>query len=310
MMKAFKLSFFVSFLLLLKCDAFAQMGETMQHSRDRKIFSFGLIADVQFADADKAGKRDYRTSVVKLERCIDELNSNDLTFTISLGDIIDRDYSSFDKPLSILERSKVSVYHVIGNHEFSVDEKYKSQVRKRLNNKRGYFHLKERNFDFIMLDGSDVSLFGHKKGSKAYEQALVKLEELKARGFNNATTWNGGIGERQMHWFQRKLEKAERSNRKVLLFCHWPLLPENGTQLWNNHEVLDMINSYACVVAWISGHHHEGSYQKAGNIHHLTIKGMVEAQSETSCGIMEVYPDKLILNGFGDQPDQVIEFLQ
>jgi len=298
------------FFLVTLPHSYAQKELKNINYQQDKLFSFGIIADVQYADADKSGKRDYRNSIYKLEKCLDEFNQHDLAFTISLGDLIDRDYASFDKPLSILERSKAPVHHVIGNHEFSVDDKYKSQVRKRLNNTRGYFHLNEGNFNFIMLDGSDVSIFAHKNNSKAYAQALLKFKELKEQGLNNATTWNGGIGKRQIQWLTRRLEKAERTNRKVVLFCHWPLLPENGTQLWNNREILDHINSYACVVAWISGHHHEGGYHQVGNIHHLTIKGMVEAQSETSCGIMEVYPDKLILNGLGDQPDQVIEFLR
>ncbi len=43
------------------------------------------------------------------------------------------------------------------------------------------------------------------------------------------------------------------------------------------------------------------------NIHHLTVNGMVEAQEETSCGIMEVYPDRLWLKGYGDQKDYSLE---
>ena len=94
----------------------------------------------------------------------------------------------------------------------------------------------------------------------------------------------------------------------MVIFCHWPLLPENGTQLWNNREVLKLISNHHSVIAWIAGHHHSGNYEKTGNIHHLTLKGMVEAKTETSFGIIDVNPDKLVLNGFGDQNNQTLEF--
>jgi hypothetical protein len=103
------------------------------------------------------------------------------------------------------------------------------------------------------------------------------------------------------------LQKADASGKKAAIFCHWPLLPENGTQLWNNREVLSLINTHPSVVAWIAGHHHTGGYEKSGNIHHLILKGMVEAKSETSFGIMEVFPDKLNLKGYGDQSSIVLD---
>jgi predicted MPP superfamily phosphohydrolase len=285
---------------------FSQDFKRNSDHSDNKLFSFGIIADVQYADIEKNGKRDYRNSLAKLEKCITEFNNHDLTFIISLGDLIDRNYDSYDKPLSILQNSIAPVYHVIGNHEFSVEDKYKKDIRKRLNNRKGYFDLEMGDVVFIILDGTAFSTFANAKGSKAYELAKSQYEEMEKQEFNNATTWNGGIGEKQYNWLRKSLEKADQSHRKVILFCHWPLLPENGTQLWNNKAVLDLINGYNCVIAWISGHHHAGHYEKVGKIHHLTINGMVEAREATSCGIMEVYTDKLMLKGYGDQKDFVL----
>jgi len=272
------------------------------------LFSFGVIADIQYADAEKAGGRDYRNSIIKLKQSINELNNHELSFIVSLGDMIDRDYTSFDEPLAILEKSKAPVYNAIGNHDFSVDDQFKGKVRKRLGNEKGYLDFKFDRFTFIVLDGTDVSTFASLPGTLPYITANSRYEELIAEGSNNAYTWNGGIGSDQLEWVEKRLKKADRTGRKVILFCHWPLLPENGTQLWNNKEVLDLIDSHDCVIAWVSGHHHAGGYQKTRKIHHLTIKGLVEAQSDTSCGIIEVYSDKLMLNGYGDQDDRVMEF--
>ncbi len=275
---------------------------------DGPRFSFGVIADIQYADAEKSGKRDYRNALDKLEICMNGFNRHDLAFTVTLGDMIDRDYSGFDKTLPILGRSKVPVYNVIGNHDFAVEDQFKKQVKGRLQNKKGYFDFQVDSFLFVVLDGTDLSTFGHKKGSRQYELAVSMQKALAEAGGNNAYSWNGGIGSAQLRWLGKKLQQAAEANLHVILFCHWPLLPENGTQLWNNREVLSLIDRYDNVIAWISGHHHAGGYLESENIHHLTIKGMVEARSETSCGIMDVYDNKLVLRGYGDQPGYSLEF--
>ena len=187
-------------------------------------------------------------------------------------------------------------------------EKYKTKIKSRLNNKKGYFYFGIGDFAFIVLDGTDLSTFGRKKGSKPYKSAITKLQEMNDAGQNNAVDWNGGFGTKQFKWLERKLQKSSRLNKKTILFCHWPLIPENGTQLWDNKKVLALINQYDNVIAWISGHHHSGGYHKVDNIHHLTMKSMVESERETAYGIVEVYNNRLVLIGFGAQEKHVLEF--
>ena len=56
-------------------------------------FSFGLIADVQYADDDNRPgiDRHYRASLPKLEEAINEFNRHDLAFVVHLGDLVDHD---------------------------------------------------------------------------------------------------------------------------------------------------------------------------------------------------------------------------
>ena len=285
----------------------AQVNPRNSRDPSGKVFSFGIVTDIQYADAEKKGSRDYRNSLGKLEKCVNEFNGHDLAFVINLGDLIDHDFFSYEKPLAILDKLKAPLYNVIGNHDFEVEDQYKSQIRKRLKNKNGYFDFEFNNLIFIVLDGSDVSTLAYPKGSGQYNYGMARYEEIRKNGFNNAYTWNGGIGDKQLKWLGKLLGKADELNKKAVIFCHWPLLPENGTQLWNNREVLSLINNHPSVNAWIAGHHHAGGYEKSGTIHHLTLKGMVEARTETSCGIVEVFLDKLVLKGYGDQNDQSLE---
>ena len=277
-------------------------------AQDTPVFSFGLVADVQYADADTWGKRNYRGSLNRLERALAILNEHDLAFTIHVGDLIDRDYGSFDLPLNIFSRSEARVHYVIGNHEFSVADSLKTYVRKRLKNERGYYAFTKSNFQFILLDAMDVSVHSAVKGTGGYRKALAMQADLKNRNANNAHDYNGAFGKKQLRWLTRRLREGERSGYRTLLFCHLPLLPENGLQLWNNREVLTLLQSFPSVVAFISGHHHEGGYVKENNVHHLTLKGLVEAQSETACGVAEVYPDRLVIKGFGDQRDFILDY--
>lgn len=302
-----KLAGTILFLFVILNIAVAQADSKSILNPAKKIFSFGVVTDIQYADAEKTGNRDYRNSLSKLEKCANEFNRHELAFVISIGDMIDHNYISFDKPLAILANLKAPLYNGIGNHDFEVDDQYKGRVRGRLKNERGYFKFEVSDMDFIVLDGCDVSTFASVMGSKQYNTALSKYEGIKAKGLNNAYIWNGGIGDKQIKWLTKVLKRADGLNKKVVIFCHWPLLPENGTQLWNNQEVLSLINSHHAVVAWIAGHHHVGGYEKAGNIHHLTFKGMVEARSETSCGIIDVFSDRLVLKGYGDQSDQTLD---
>lgn len=272
------------------------------------IFSFGLIADVQYADAEQWGKRDYRGSLKRLENAIEILNAYSLGFIVHAGDLIDRDYRSFEAPLSIFKRAKAPVHYVVGNHEFAVSDSLKREVRKKINNPRGYYSFRKGDMQFILLDAMDVSLLGSEKKSRDFERALIIQEKLKGSGANNSYDWNGAVGDRQMKWLRRQLWRGDRKNYKTILFSHLPLLPENGLQLWNNREVIALLNSHPSVVAFISGHHHEGGYVKVDGIHHLTLKGLVEATTATACAVADVFADRIVVKGFGDQKSYTLDF--
>lgn len=272
------------------------------------LFSFGLIADVQYADVEQAGKRDYRGSLKRLEECVRIFNSHPLSFIVHAGDLIDRHYQSFRLPLKIFGRSRAVVHYVIGNHEFAVADSLKQKVPALLKNPRGYYSFVEKGFQFILLNAMDVSLMASAKGSKAYEEALAVQQELKNNKANNSHEWNGGMGRRQLAWLKVQLQQGEKRGYETVLFSHHPLLPENGFQVWNNREVLDLLSHYPSVVAFISGHHHEGGYIRSGHIHHLTLKGLVESTSGSAGGIAEVFPDKITVRGFGDQADYTLDY--
>ena len=57
------------------------------------------------------------------------------------------------------------------------------------------------------------------------------------------------------------------------------------------------------MAAYINGHNHAGNYGEKDGIHYLTMKGMVDTL-KNSYGVVEVYEDRLALNGFGRQENR------
>ena len=61
-------------------------------------------------------------------------------------------------------------------------------------------------------------------------------------------------------------------------------------------------------MAYINGHDHKGSYQEKNSIHYLTLQGMVETKKENSFFIIDLYPDRLQLKGFGRETSRTLYF--
>lgn len=277
-------------------------------SQEKPLFSFGVISDVQYADVDQAGERNYRGSLAILEKTIEELNQHELAFTVSLGDLIDRDMESFVKPLRILTQSKAKIHHVFGNHDFTVADEHKKEVPKLLGNPKGYHAFTQGDLVFVVLNGLDNSIDGHPAGSVGYKKAASTLTELEKLGSSNAKPWNGGLGKKQTNWLAKTLTKAQKEEKRVIVFCHYPLLPENGLHLWNNREVLEILDKNPNVIAYFSGHHHGGNYLVENGLHHLTFYGMVEAKSLRLGAVVRVFEDRLEMEGIGDQESREMLF--
>ena len=195
-------------------------------------FSFGAIADCQYCEVPDRGQRKYSASKKKLQQCVEHFNKEDLSFVIHLGDFIDRNLSSFDEILPIYNSLEAPGYHVLGNHDFEVADEYKELVPKKLGMPSKYYDFKIKNWRFICLDGNDLSFIAYPKGSQRYQESEKYYREKKIR----SPKWNGGVGPEQLHWLRKTLERAEDSEEKVALFCHFPVYCRIRFWLGNNQN--------------------------------------------------------------------------
>jgi len=269
---------------------------------------FGVIADPQYAAIpSNKGSRFYANSLWKLEECIAAFNQTDLHFVITLGDMIDRHWSSYDDILPIYDRLRHPNFFVLGNHDYSVAADYLQSVARINGLDNTYYDFSVGQYRFIVLDGNDVSLFAPPKGNPylglvddpRIAIATERLANLQAKGAINAKSWNGSLSETQFNWLKLTLAAANENHESVIVFCHYPVFPANEHNLWDSEELVELLTAYPNVLAYFCGHNHQGNYGKLAGKHFINLKGMVETPTTTAYSIVTLSENRLDIEGFG-----------
>jgi predicted MPP superfamily phosphohydrolase len=246
MIRLVKYTVFIVFILAV--------NPLLSQVKHNPLFTFGVIADVQYANQDNAGTRYYRSSPKKFAEAIQVFNQEKPDFVLSLGDFIDKNFSSYDTLNVIAKGLKMPLHHVLGNHEFSVNDDEKNKVLQKENLKKPYSSFVKNKWRFILLNGNDISLHAYPKGSTKYEKANVLLLKLKAEGLPSAQPWNGAIGKEQLQWLKKELATAQKNKEKVIMANHFPIFPDGEAELlWNAKEVRTLVEKYPSVYAYLNG---------------------------------------------------------
>ncbi|MCG8306588.1 MAG: metallophosphoesterase [Cytophagales bacterium] len=282
-------------LLIVTCLVACKKADT------NKTYSFGVIADCQYCDDPGTGVRKYSASKEKLARCIDHFNSMELEYVVHLGDFIDKNMESFRVVEPIFKNLSVPGYHVLGNHDFSVRDDEKEQIPQVLGMPSRYYDFEIYGWRFIVLDGNDISFHAYPAGSAQYREAAKYYEENGIQ----SPKWNGAVGDEQLEWLKNRLNSAAKDGEKVILYCHFPVYPDNPHNLWNAKEIMGILEDYSCVKAYVNGHNHEGNYGEHSGIHYITVKGMVDTY-ETSYAVFTVRSDSLEIRGYGREEHRVL----
>ena len=215
--------------------------------------------------------------------------------------MIDDEWASFDSILPIYKKlnPKIESYQLLGNHDFSIDSIHMSGLIEKLSMPDYYYSYSKKGWRFIVLDATDYSYFSNPLHQNDINKVDSYFESTKEA--TNNKRWNGAIGEEQQNWLKRELATASSLNQKVILFSHLPIKPKgNSHNLWNDYEIVDILENSANVVAFINGHNHNGGYAFENGIHYITLYGMVETMI-SSYGILEIHKDGLVLRGYGNQ---------
>ncbi len=306
-MNSLLVSFFAA-LITLTMSHPEKPGDRRPADQSQKpLFSFGIITDVHHCKCEPEGTRFYNMSLNRLRDALNSLKADSVEFLINMGDLIDRDIASFGPVIDIIDSSGLKTYHCLGNHDFSVESKYKKRLPLSMPDKTGYYSFMHGNFRFIVLNGNELSTYasGNKGTIKKAEEYIAGLE---AEGIINAFDWNGGISLKQIEWLESQLQESTVKNEKVFVICHFPVWPENAHNLLNYREVNSVLEKYHNVIAWFSGHNHSGNYGNFNMIHFVTLKGMVETEKAGAYSLIEVYSNKLWIKGSGRERSQILAY--
>lgn len=263
------------------------------------LLRFGLVADAQYADAEAEGERHYRSTPEKLKRAIEALQREKLAFTMHLGDFIDRDFKSFDVMLPLLAELGHPVHHLLGNHDYSVADSEKAGVVSTLGMPHDYYGFRSHGVRFLMTDTNDLSVYRQPGDSPRTTEANGILEGLKAAKEPGAAKWNGGISSTQLAWLDRELAAADAAEERVFVCGHHPLLPADIHQAWNHAEVVAVLEKHPSVIAWFNGHNHAGGFAERDGLPYVTFRSMLHQRENTAYSVVEVYPDRVAIRGFG-----------
>lgn len=279
-------------------------------------FSFGLLADLHFLDADNgtnfAGTktRRFRQSFEMMKEADSQFQIQRTDFNIQLGDMLDGSAKArglrdicLDEVFALTRKSTRPWHYVIGNHEcynytreemkqYFIPQSYQDSC----SSSSLYYEFSPKpGFRCLILDGYDICTMNassevHKESA---ENLILSKNHNYAAGSNNwfeglapelmrYVPFNGTIGQTQLKWLRNTLHAAECNHEKCIIFCHMPVLAAASQEqnvMWTCEEVLEVLHSVAAgtVMAWINGHDHDGGYAvDSKGIHHITPPAPIE----------------------------------
>lgn len=270
-------------------------------TRSLPLLRFGVISDPQYADADPRleHQRYYRNSLAKLGEAIGILNGEDLSFVVTLGDLIDRDWESYGPVLAAYDKLRHESLLLPGNHDFSVAPEHLAEVHVRLGMPAPFHHVLKGGIRFVVIDGSEESLFSTPAGDPRHERAKIRLADLQAKGAINAMSWNGGMGEAQFRWLEDVLAQASADGERVVVMGHYPLCPENEHNMWNGERLTALFAEAGNVIAYLCGHNHVGNLGRDGSTWYVNFRGMVDTESDNTFAVVEIHEDRIEIIGHG-----------
>ncbi|CAJ1894380.1 unnamed protein product [Cylindrotheca closterium] len=299
-----------------------------ERETESPLFTFGLIADMQYCNPLLYGRKEirgnpshprsrhYLKTPDRLKEAIQTFEQHGAAFAISLGDLIDTGFESYDLPLQIMEEESSSSsafpwYHVLGNHEFSVLGPEKAQVRDRLGMPANYYHFDYGNYcRFIVLNANEYSTFAHCKGSKLYKESRSMKKYFQEQHDKRdkddlgcaPSSLSGALGNVQLAFLRQSLHDATKAAKRVIICSHQP-----ADEIWDYHALLETIRPFRqSIVLFLSGHLHfgdEGILEEEGMdtmIPCISLKAMIESP-ENAYTLARFYHKRLELIGYGRQ---------
>ena len=258
------------------------------------LLRFGIITDIHFSTEEEA-EAAVQTAA-DLRTGLDYWRHNDADFIMQLGDQIKgsdkHKEEEFRQVSSMLSSFPGTIRHVFGNHCLALP---RQTLMAALGLQAPFYSFTMKGFRFIVLDGMDVSVLRQPETPED-SQTLAFF-----RTHPELHDYCGAVGVQQQLWLQRELGEALLAGERVIVVCHFPLLPETSDPkhglLWNHREIAELVASSPAVKACLSGHYHYGSYARYRGIHFVVFPAFVNRQEHPgfSCGLAELHHGRMVI---------------
>jgi len=249
--------------------------------------SFGLVADLHYADKAPWKTRYYRDSDEKLRECIETFNAESPDFIVELGDFIDGGEKETELEYlrtidGIFGRFRGPRHYVLGNHDMA--SLSKEEFIDACGAHGGYYSFDSSGCHFVILDAN------FNEDGSPYDSG----------NFNWTETY---IPETEQRWLAEDLAGAE--GRKTIVFIHQILNDETDPHgVKNAPEVRRILEEAGNVPAVFQGHMHSGGYAEVNGIHYLTLRAAVEGPGveNNAWAIVRLFSDDRVeVEGFKEQ---------
>ncbi len=272
----------------------------MSSFQNTPTLRIGIITDIHFSTTSDPAAAE--ATAADLRSWLENCKTNNVDFLFQLGDLIkgsdEHNREELRQVSSILKVFSGTIRHVIGNHCLALSRK---TLLNALGKQTPYYSFSEKGFRFIVLDGMDVSI--HNEPEKSEDRQT--LEYFLAQPDKH--DYCGAVGTLQKAWLKAELDKAEHTGEKVIVICHFPLLPETTDTkhglLWNHQEIVDILTSSTTVKACLSGHYHYGSYALKDAIHFVVLPAFVNRLEHPSftCSLVELEKNRMVIRNQNNQ---------
>ncbi|EFN59457.1 hypothetical protein CHLNCDRAFT_138033 [Chlorella variabilis] len=290
-------------------------------AEQRPLFSFGCIADAQYADledGDTEGRSQlYRQVPGKLRAALAELRAARprVQLVLHLGDIVNGNAAGqaqcdreFDLVASIFDQElggDVPALHVVGNHCLSVPREV---LVKRLGIPETCYYSRSlgSGWRLVVLDTTEMSGHsGHAPGSRQHREAQEFLASHPMSDEDpQMSSWNGGITRQQLAWLRSELAAAEAAAERVIIASHHQL-GQGGARAthmawnWRDVQQVVLLASPAFRLA-LAGHDHMGGCACINGRHFVTLEALLEAPPGSNAfAVLHVFGDRIRIAGSG-----------
>ncbi|MCR5484469.1 MAG: metallophosphoesterase [Clostridiales bacterium] len=245
---------------------------------------FLAVTDLHYSDEPQGNSdRAHVLSAEKL-RTITENFSDGCDFIVDLGDTADSfsggrsQKELFSEVCSILEKTGLPFYSIIGNHDTSTD---KREICSLMKMPGRYYAFDGGGYRCLVLDAcmNDVNV--------PYPESEIVWD-------------NCYIDEKQKNWLRDELQK---SSLPVFIFTHVPFMLEeyeiqNPHLIVNRDEILDIIVKSGKVKAVFSGHYHNGCHTIYNGIPFVVFSALA-LEKDITFAVVTAEDGKLSVSGHG-----------